>query len=528
MAACRQVYDIVEFLPDPTFVIDKDKKVIAWNKAMEELTGVIKKNIIGQGNYAYALPFYNERRPILIDLIFVSTEEIKSRYSNVRSDRDKLFAEVFVPRFSHGAGMHIWGVASPLYDHHEQRIGAIETIRDITRLKKTENKLHESERRFRQIAEHVSDGFWVADEPTQRLIYSNPALDAMYGIPLNGKASNDLIALVHPDDRETMKKDRLGNKNYESTYRIKKLDGSERWLQTNGFTVVDSQEKTIRQVGITRDVTERRLAAMEAERTREQMIQTDKMVTLGVLVSGVAHEINNPNNYLMLNAKIIDQAWNDVLPILENYHEKNPGFKIANLDYGKARVLLPDIIKGFSDGTQRIKRIVESLRNYARKDTDGLNQEVDLNAVVESALVLLSDMLLKSTDNFQKNIDANLPKIKGNASQIEQVVINLLTNACHALNNRSQKILLSTREGKNGVALEIVDHGYGISQENMDKIFDPFFTTKRESGGTGLGLSISKNIMQNHGGTIEIQSETGKGTVVTLRFPASQKAMRRK
>jgi polar amino acid transport system substrate-binding protein len=241
-----------------------------------------------------------------------------------------------------------------------------------------------------------------------------------------------------------------------------------------------------------------------------------------VLVSGVAHEINNPNNYLMLNAKILNHAWHDALPVLEKHFRQNPDFKLADLGYAEARTLLPDILLGLSDGTQRIKRIVDNLRNYARKDASDMNQAVDLNKTAESTLVLLSNMIRKATDNFQTHFAQSLPCIRGNIQQIEQVIINLISNACQALGDRSQRIDLYTFEQNAIVVLKVVDTGCGIPRESLNKILDPFFTTKRESGGTGLGLSISMNIIHNHGGSIEFASEVGKGTTVTLRFPAMQ------
>ena len=154
--AHKKMQDIVEFLPDATFVIDRDMKVIAWNRAIEEMTGIPKGNIIGKGDYEYALPFYGERRPILTDLVFSSDDEIESRYTHVGKKGSTLFAEVYSPFMYGGKGAHLWGIATPLYDPKGNVVGAIESVRNITERKQAEKErdglLKELEAKNREMA----------------------------------------------------------------------------------------------------------------------------------------------------------------------------------------------------------------------------------------------------------------------------------------------------------------------------------------------------------------------------------------
>ena len=143
--------DIVEFLPDATFVIDQEKKVLAWNQACEALTGVKKEALLGKGDYAYSEPFFGETRPILIDLLDFPMAEIESTYEYIDRHDDRLFGESFIQRLNNGQGAHLWGVASPLYDQEGQRCGAIEIVRDITETKKVEDMLRASERKYREL-----------------------------------------------------------------------------------------------------------------------------------------------------------------------------------------------------------------------------------------------------------------------------------------------------------------------------------------------------------------------------------------
>lgn len=163
-AVNQELLDIIEFLPDATFVIDKDKKVIAWNKALEEMTGVSKEKIIGKNDYVYSIPFYGHKRPIIIDLIFLDEKEIESKYSYVKRDGSTLFAEVFVNNLYGGKGAYVFVKASPLYDNEGNIHGSIETVRDITEQKKSEIELLESEEKFRSTIEQSIDGIVIIDE----------------------------------------------------------------------------------------------------------------------------------------------------------------------------------------------------------------------------------------------------------------------------------------------------------------------------------------------------------------------------
>jgi len=163
-AVNQKLSDIIEFLPDATFVIDKNKQVIAWNNALEQMTGVSKGEMIGKGDYAYSVPFYGYKRPIIIDLIFLTEEEIESKYSYVKREGNTLFAEVFVNNLFGGKGAYVFVKASPLYDTEGNLYGAIESVRDITEQKKAEIELLESEEKFRSTIEQSTDGISIIDE----------------------------------------------------------------------------------------------------------------------------------------------------------------------------------------------------------------------------------------------------------------------------------------------------------------------------------------------------------------------------
>ncbi len=167
-AAHERLSHIIDFLPDATFVIDRDKRVIAWNRAIEEMTGTRKADILGQGDYAYALPWYGERRPILIDLVDSDDADFRARYDYVHKQGDTLFAEVFVPSVFGGKGAHLWVTASPLLDAEGNRIGAIESVRDITERKRAEQERQEHIR-FLEALERVDQAVRQANDASQLL-----------------------------------------------------------------------------------------------------------------------------------------------------------------------------------------------------------------------------------------------------------------------------------------------------------------------------------------------------------------------
>jgi PAS domain S-box-containing protein len=156
----RGLADIIEFLPDATFVIDRQGIVIAWNRAMEEMTGVSKDEMIGQGDHAYTIPFYGERRKQLLDLIDMDDEELQAKYQYVTRKGNTLYAETFTPALYGGKGAYVWATGSPLFDDCANRIGAIESIRDISEWELADSALHESEQKYRDIFENSVMGLF--------------------------------------------------------------------------------------------------------------------------------------------------------------------------------------------------------------------------------------------------------------------------------------------------------------------------------------------------------------------------------
>ncbi len=261
-----------------------------------------------------------------------------------------------------------------------------------------------------------------------------------------------------------------------------------------------------------------------AQLGQQQLLQAEKMAALGFLLAGIAHEINNPNGLILLNSPVLMEAFRDAGPILEKQYRDHGDFPFGGLTYSKMREEIPDMFEELLESARRIKRIVDDLKNFTRRDDASFEETLDLNDLVQTSLRLVGAMLRDSTHKFTARYGDALPKIKGNGQRIEQVVVNLLMNACQALEDKSQGITVQTSfdEQKGMVELFVIDEGVGIKPEHIIHLTSPFFTTKREKGGTGLGLSLSERIVTGHGGTLTFTSEYGKGTTVRLALPAQK------
>ena len=240
-------------------------------------------------------------------------------------------------------------------------------------------------------------------------------------------------------------------------------------------------------------------------------------------MAGVAHEINNPNGLILLNMPILKEVYQDAEEVLEARYRNQGDFTLGGLPYSRMRDEVPHLLEEMQEGANRIKRIVEELKDFARQDTSAAVETVDFNAVVQAAVRLVDSSIRSSTNHFEAHYAPSLPLIMGNAQRIEQVVVNLILNACQALPDTERGIFQTTfyDQSAGAVVLKLVDEGVGIAPEHIPRLTDPFFTTKRENGGTGLGLSVSATIVKEHNGLLEFDSTPDTGTTVTLTFPVN-------
>ncbi|MBP1697979.1 MAG: sensor signal transduction histidine kinase, partial [Deltaproteobacteria bacterium] len=396
---------------------------------------------------------------------------------------------------------------------------------DITERKQAEAALKESEGKYRAILNSIEEGYYEVDLAGNFTFFNNFLVkslgytkEELMGLNNRHYMSPETALLVFKTFNEVY---RTGNPKRDFEWELINKDGSKRFVEVSVSLMRNEKGQPKGFYGIARDITERKQIEEESKVHQEQMMQASKMVALGTLVSSMAHEINNPNNFIMLNTPLLQEAWENSKPILEEYYEKNGDFIIGGMRYTEMRENIPVLFSGIVDGSKRIKQIVEDLRNFARREASDMTQSVDVNAVLKSAVTLLSNMLMKSTNHFSIDYGNPLPLLKGNFQRLEQVIINLIQNACQALRDAKKSILVTTSydEKREGIIIRVEDEGIGIPPKILPHITDSFFTTKVESGGTGLGLSISSRIVKEHGGTLTFESEVRKGTKAEIFLP---------
>lgn len=385
--------------------------------------------------------------------------------------------------------------------------------------------LARSEGRFRGIVESTNEWLWEVDSE-MRFVYSSPQCFPLLGYTQEELVGTDSMTMIVPEDRE------LARQAFESTvgrnlpvqtflHRDRRKDGSIIHLESNVVPVLDEQGRLIGCRGADRDVSERIATEAAAAALLEEKNHSEKLVALGTVVSGVAHEINNPNQFITLNMPILRQAWADAAPAIDTYGAAHRDWKIAGMKPDAAKSEVTEAIEEVTEGSARIRTIIAELRDFMRGDPGRETEDVDLEKSVRSAVNIVTPSIAARDQRVSIEASPTLPTIRGTRRRIEQVLINLIANASEALDSEPGTISIRTRlmDDRRSLCVEVMDDGPGISTVDLARVMDPFFTTKRDVGGTGLGLAISSRIAREHGGRIELCSQPGKGTTARLILP---------
>ncbi len=290
------------------------------------------------------------------------------------------------------------------------------------------------------------------------------------------------------------------------------IKNKDRYLQVHALPIFNDEHEVDGILEFYRDVT--------LEKTYDQQLQqADKLASIGELVSGIGHEINNPNQFIRGNIKIVKQSLEDMLPIVDEYYSSNPELRIARLNYDFFREHIMVLVDDMAHGSERIKSIVQGLRAFTKKDEGLLVDTVEINTLIEATTRLVHKEVHKKGE-IELALGKNLPTFRGNAQKIEQVLVNLIVNASQAISDDTEgRIIVRTMKANSFLVVQIVDNGCGMNEKTIKQIFDPFFTTKRGKGGTGLGLAIVFRIIEEHGGKISVNSSPGVGTTFTIKIP---------
>jgi two-component system, NtrC family, sensor kinase len=450
----------------------------------------------------------------------------------------------------------------------------LQIVRDISDRKQAETALQASEAKFRSIIETATDIIYTLNGEGI-FTYVSPNWTQSLGHDITEIIHQSFVPLVHPDDIHGCVKgiQQVLNKEidlFTVEYRVLHKNGSYRWHLSNVAAVRDPNGNFSYFTGIARDITEHRAAAEtlkhktqqlestlhELQTAQTRLIQSEKMSSLGRMVAGIAHEINNPVNFIHGNITHAQDYFQDFLEVLDLYQKHYPKAvseiqtKLEDIDLEFVRKDAQNLFASMFTGTERIRSIVQSLRTFSRLDEASIKR-VDIHASIDSTLTVLHSRFrgrtihLAGVDYHHPEIQlvknyGRLPQVECYAGQLNQVFMNLLVNAIDALEEASinhrwstpntplshPQITITTQVLDNEhVLIQFMDNGGGVPLEIQSTIFDPFFTTKPVGKGTGMGLSTSHQIIvEKHGGELQFSSTLGQGATFAVLIPICQHA----
>lgn len=431
------------------------------------------------------------------------------------------------PLIDNGRIALLISIANKETDYHDNDVKQLTLLLSamwrIIQKRKAENLLKESENSFQQVFEQSIDAIILVRLKRLKILDANPAALSLFGL---NNLSFSKVNISKLFDREDLRRlvIALSDNNHSDSYLLSKTTG----FKTDGEKIVISmkgklitlQDEPVILCSI-RDIRAQMQLEEEIKATQAKMIQTNKMTSIGLLVSGVGHEINNPNQCISTNASVLHSIWKDTVLHIQAICGQNCNLTLGGLPADEVIEIAPKLFSGISESSQKISKIVSNMRDFIKEEKTPLKGSVDVNRVINAASSILWQHIHKHTDNYKMDLQEGLPIATGSSQQIEQVVINLLTNALQSLTDKTRSILIVTSEDKvTGEVLIIVrDEGKGMGKDVLEKLTEPFFTTRSDEGGTGLGLYISSNIIKEHHGSLCYISEPGKGTTATIRLP---------
>ncbi|MDD5597034.1 MAG: PAS domain-containing protein [Victivallaceae bacterium] len=503
--------DIADALPVPVYYKDLKGRYIGYNEAFRELPISDNRSdkLIGTR---------------LVDHYFEDNKEMVMEFENdekyLLENPHRKVEKTYALKTQTAGTRVIVDRKSILFDPDNKPKYIVGGVVDVTDMKIAEDRLQQTKERLNTTLNAMNEMVMCFDEDLN-LEWANQAAQLTfadkgksligskwYEIWENGK---DIDYTRHPVYNV------LVNQENASTDTVHTKDG--RIYEVRAYPLHSNGKRGVVEIAL--DITEHEAMKAAAEMHREQLMLADKMKSLGILISGVAHEINNPNNFININVTLLQKMWNDLKPLFYEKINSRPDLKLGNITRDKLEQSIEDLLFGIKDGSERINRIIESLKAYIRNVPSKRKEIFDLHRALENVIFLLKNQIKNSTNKFKVERKCRMLPAKGVQQQIEQVIMNILQNACQALTSRNQAICIETAANlKTGHAIiRITDEGCGITAKNLKHITEPFFTTKRERGGTGLGLSISSSILKEHKGRFKFKSRTGKGTVAEIILP---------
>lgn len=507
-----------------------------------------------QGRITFANSTYCKTIKMSLEQLIGKTDfdlfpaDLASKY--VEDDRSVMrtgvsFEAVEIHRLQSGARIHVQVVKTPVYDAHGAIVGVQGIFWDVTARVRAEEILTASERHYRQLTEATLDGIILADCNAVIQLF-NPAAERMFGYRAAEVIGQKISTLVAHEYRAAHE---AGFKRYLETQQPRLIgrtaevlarhkDGSAFPVEI-ALNVLSSAAESfhadapasVQFLASIRDLTER-------NKLRAVLLQNEKLASIGLLSAGIAHEINNPISFVANNLSVLERdakALTELVDLYTSTREELARFapELASqiraleekieLPYLRENLVL--MLARTRDGVERVSRIVQSLRGFARTDAPD-QQLVHIPDLIQSSLEILHGRFRQSGIAVEQDHAAD-PRVTCVQTQLSQVILNLLVNAFQAVESYRKKggrVSIRTRRQGPEMLIEVEDNGPGIKPEHLARLFDPFFTTKEVGEGTGLGLAISHNIVEAHGGHIEVDSSVNEGATFRVYLPLARQS----
>lgn len=476
----NQMSSIFNFLPDATMVVNNQGKLLVWNKAAEDMTGVKVQDMAYQDNYEYALPFYGYRRPILVDLVLQPREEWEKDYSSIQRKGDVLMGENFCPAIGQ-FGAFLRATAAPLYDTQGNIVGAIESIRDITERKEAELALKSSEEKYRRIVETANEGILVIDEDNI-IEFANCKMADMLGYTVDKLLHMSLLELVEESDlqlTDAILTKMRSEKQAEFDIKLKTRAGSPFWGICSITNIHDHGGHYAGCLAMITDITTRK-------KLEEEMMQLDRLNLVGQIAAGIGHEIRNP------------------MTAVRGYLQ----FLICEDTFKPYREIFELMIEEIDRGNSIITEFLLLARNKAVE-----LEMSSLNLIIEALYPLIQVDAVSCDKNIKLELGPVQPLLL-DKKEIRQLILNLVRNGLEAM-EAGGTVTIKTYCDGDDIVLAVTDQGQGIDQDIIPRLGTPFLTTKDQ--GTGLGLPICFGIASRHNAGISIQTSP-LGTTFLVRF----------
>jgi len=526
----RMLRALIDNIPDFMYVKDSESRFVVANAHLARIAGVkTPEEMTGTTDFDYFPPelaqgFYEDEQNVI--------RSGQPLYSHEESYTDKA-----------GNVIHILTTKVPMLDSNGQVTGIAGVGHDITKRKKTENARREAERNYRGIFDNAIVGIFQS-VPEGRFLSANSSMAFSLGYDSPEEMLSSITDIARQFYADPKRRDEFvflmrklgGVTNFDCE--VLRKDGSKIWMAMS-VRAIRENGAVVRYEGMCEDITERNLL-------RQQLFQAQKLESVGQLAAGIAHEINTPTQYIGDNVRFLKDAFQDLASLLENYQRLLSAAKDNTLtsttiqeveeavDRADAGYLLDEIPKAITqtlEGIGRVATLVSAMKDFSHPGTKE-KIPLDLNHAIDSTITVARNEW-KYVATLETDFDPLLPPVACLPGEFNQVILNLIVNAAHAIadvipKNSSQmgKITVQTKSFPEWAEIRIQDTGSGIPKDVQSRIFDPFFTTKEIGKGTGQGLAIARSVVvDKHGGSIQFETEEGKGTTFIIRLPYNGKAL---